>query len=184
MKRRLFNLAAAVSLVMMLALLALWVHSYFFVDSFSTARCHWISTSGRLLFVRTGSGTPDQRREFYKYSTSTDAGKNLSDTYAKMRGVGNWFNRRGFIFWYLAAFRDRRHVIMLGFPYWAGIIAALVIPFCWAQRAREVRRRLRRGSAGKCSACGYDLRATPDRCPECGMAVAPKPAELLKGASY
>jgi hypothetical protein len=36
-----------------------------------------------------------------------------------------------------------------------------------AVRRRRVRRR--RVRAGRCAACGYDLRATPGTCPECGQ---------------
>jgi len=44
------------------------------------------------------------------------------------------------------------------------LLAALVIYQNWP--AWQRRRRLR---GGRCERCGYDLRASPERCPECGL---------------
>jgi hypothetical protein len=56
-------------------------------------------------------------------------------------------------------------------PYW-GPVLALACPPAVAIGA-ILRRRTRRQS-GHCPACGYDLRATPKRCPECGTVPAAK----------
>jgi hypothetical protein len=60
------------------------------------------------------------------------------------------------------------------FPHWLICSLLAVLPIGWwlhflgASSWRRSRRSLRR-----CVKCGYDLRATPERCPECGTAVAP-----------
>ena len=57
-------------------------------------------------------------------------------------------------------------------PAWLAMALLLVMPALWMNQVRKTRRarRLR-----LCPGCGYDLRATPDRCPECG-AVPPEAA--------
>jgi len=61
------------------------------------------------------------------------------------------------------------HSCAIRIPDWAIFPITLALPVL-AFRAR--RRARTRRSAGYCIACGYDLRATPDRCPECGTAPA------------
>ena len=54
-------------------------------------------------------------------------------------------------------------------PAWLPLLALAVAPLAWT--AVDLRRRVyrhRQRSIGHCPRCGYDLRASPDRCPECG----------------
>ncbi len=59
----------------------------------------------------------------------------------------------------------------LSLPYWFIAILSLPLPVI------EMRRWRTRGKAvlkGLCPVCGYDLRASPQRCPECGTAIEAK----------
>jgi hypothetical protein len=53
-------------------------------------------------------------------------------------------------------------------PYWLLAILFAVSPAWWLIVTRRRRIQKQRRLNGQCIRCGYDLRATPDRCPECG----------------
>jgi hypothetical protein len=59
-------------------------------------------------------------------------------------------------------------------PHWALIAAFLVLPLLWINRFRINRRNSKRVLAGHCRRCNYDVRASEDRCPECGTPIVQK----------
>ena len=63
-------------------------------------------------------------------------------------------------------------------PYCFATLAAAIIPSAvvWRLTCRTAMTIERRRLSGQCLKCGYDLRATPDRCPECGRVPAIPPA--------
>jgi hypothetical protein len=68
---------------------------------------------------------------------------------------------------------DRLDVAVGSTPHWRVMAALALPPVIWAglqiRRARLTRGRRR---LGLCLACGYDLRHSPGRCPECGAVSA------------
>ncbi len=56
-------------------------------------------------------------------------------------------------------------------PYWSLMLVFFILP---ARRVARYGQRLLWRQRGLCFRCGYDLRATPNRCPECGWARVTK----------
>lgn len=58
--------------------------------------------------------------------------------------------------------------LFLSTPLWSLAILFAILPTIDLIRSLRRNRRRKRRLAGFCAQCGYDLRATPHRCPECG----------------
>lgn len=114
----------------------------------------------------------------YMNIVSDDGKLSMARTY-QSGFTGNWLSPNEAIFLSpeYSGFRIRRyngwstgpghlsHSLHINLPRWCVILLTAIAPALWLGR-RVQKRKTRR--AGLCETCGYDLRATPERCPECG----------------
>ncbi len=105
--------------------------------------------AGRAVLTSRDPFTRDPRNPWW---FDENAGNFLMDVPGPARGVANC------------------HLGFVCVPIWF-LVAAAALPAV-AARAVAAGRRRRRARAGLCTSCGYDLHATPHRCPECGATAA------------
>jgi hypothetical protein len=78
----------------------------------------------------------------------------------------------GRVRWTTTLARVRTDTLKL--PLWFLASCFALPPAIWYSALLHQRRRRRRFAMGLCESCGFDLRATPNRCPECGLVPSPK----------
>ena len=180
MKYRLRTILVSLPLLLFLAVCALWVRSYFSDDTYAwysdyAAKKHWYVASnlGGLVLCYTEGHADDELQGFRSRPVSDWERNGL---------LGDVFNlhrrrvERGIAgFWKFHSPRrpTRNYLIQFwGLPYWFIFALAAPVPLITAIRRR---RRRQRRDKNQCLSCGHDLRATPDRCPECGALNPPTP---------
>jgi len=143
--RRLLRWRTSLAIILCLATTAAWPYSYWRADGFG------LCTGPR-----------------HYYFIATNAGAltvGMRDSYGEQRGV-TWYhnpteNDRGIYSLLGFQFILLPRGMVLGIPIW-------LCAFLFAYLALRCFRRLPIPIPGYCPNCGYDLRATPARCPECG----------------
>jgi hypothetical protein len=174
MRRRLLILGLVLSVVWTASVAGLWLRSFWLRDSFNIGRWTDQGFFDRTLTIQSidgGIAITLQSRGNVPKSSATSYEWDLSSGARWGRSAG-WRSHVGFRYqdWTFITLSDRtptrsRTLLM---PHWVLILPALLLPVVALVRYRQAKW----ARAGLCPHCGYDLRATPDRCPECGHAPA------------
>jgi hypothetical protein len=168
-KRRLFNLLAAVCLILCAATCWLWYLSYDESDAFGSTREHspLVAQANGSIILGLGSFEdegPGHRRVLD--ARAIDRIDDLTSLYIYGTDLAWSCGRGGFYLAVSAPFTDaQRRNWCVVFPHCALLGVLAVTPLAWLANAGL---RWRRRATHRCTRCGYDLRATPQRCPECG----------------
>ena len=183
MKRLLLNFLALLSLLVSSALAALWVRSYFVRDTISHAYVPEPHRHAVAVQARVNCGMADVVRLDVHYGGQWTGPGDLG---AIVRRAPPWYSRKSRppdtpAERYLLAFRYQDQTMVTPMPglterlrtvvapLWAGVVVFAAPPALLLRWRVRARRRARRGL---CARCGYDLRESPARCPECGTASA------------
>ena len=184
MKRRVFTILSALSLVLFVATCVMWVRSHLVFDHCRWSRAeHDPTQPGQVGFIdiETARGRTGVHVQIGATLVGAQGGwrhesKPLESSPPITVGSVGWFagegiyrvhvDRFGFAYYRYDETQFNFHDFNVIVPIWflAAITAALP-----TLAVRQASRRARRRSGNLCAKCGYDLRATPDRCPECGQ---------------
>jgi hypothetical protein len=165
MRRRLFTILSALSLVLCIATCALCVRSYWQFDAYSIHRpnrvtFHIASRGGRIgLFSYKTDGTKPGEPPV---SDAEDLMAEPCDWGLRVARTGEWIES-----WRVGAGSRHTDINYCLISDWLILLVTGALPAFWFALWSRSRRRWQ---VGKCRVCGYDLRATPERCPECGTA--------------
>jgi hypothetical protein len=175
MRRTLFNILTVLSVLLCLALIVLWVRSYYIEDMWHRWDGGWED------FKLSGGVIEHNRGLICTYGVQYDW------KYARWRYEG-WRARQNL--WRQFGFGRDVEYAQIG-PSTVGesnrIWSSLAVPllltvlapgFWMMKRIRGSRR-----AEGACPSCGYDMRATPTRCPECGDFTTPRSAQNFSATS-
>ena len=199
LRRVIFSLLAPVSAMLCIVTVVLWVRSYRIADYVSCghhrvtlAPTTWFDAHWELLLSSSGDGwlwarLDGGRAELQGRPKPTrlpdglwcNCGHEEPSTDMGNYLPGQWWH--GFDLWWESHqptdFGSQNYRIIrewagwIGAPAWFVAPLLAVLPVLWLKRLRTA---MRRTKVGHCDVCGYDLRATPSRCPECGAPVASK----------
>jgi hypothetical protein len=165
-KVRLFPILAALSLLLFVSVVVLWVRSRFAADVVSApvrsaTRYGFVSHEGLMVFSSLDLPTSYVPKE-NKWQWAVQADSVAIDVLHGRTPESDWSLLFLCCYTYL-----RGRLTLFVCPHWVAAAGTASLPVAWA--AVRVRSR-RRARPERCPSCGYDLRATPGRCPECGRA--------------
>jgi len=185
-RRTIFNIVAIALLVVSILAAALWVRSESAIEDWdflarSTARDGSKVIRVQVLSVNGGLGVMIPGSDMFRFPAGSGpplgivshwrSGARPSPTAYPYAGMARDWPWHGFVFEHLGVNLPPSAPPLswyITLPYWFILGVTMPLPCVGALR---LRRRIGR-QPGQCRACGYDLRATPSRCPECGSEVS------------
>lgn len=167
MKAFIFTSVAGMSLLLGLTGIAVWINSYWYWDRV------YVYYDDPVVVLSSGQGSLAVEVMTNQSTGRQKVWKRIPKSRTAPADVRYKYD------WDFLGFGYKRDVVTapallpqttytLAAPHWAFAGVTCILPTIWV--TKRIRKQ-RKGQEGKCKSCGYDLRASRERCSECGTAI-------------